>query len=135
MMQLIIFGAGGTGRRVYQLVKNEYKVIGFADNDSSRWGNESIDGIPVFNPSDLLEMDFDCIMLGTFMGCDEIRKQLKDMSIPEYKIVSGYVEISVNARVLFLKRTAEEYYKKYGGGVFDALLLKRAYFVASLLKK
>lgn len=119
MTRLVIFGAGGTGRRVYQKVKDKYSVIGFADNDSSRWNSENIDGIPVFDPANLIHMDFDCIMLGTFMGCDEIRRQLKNLNVPENKIVSGYVEISVNARDLFLKRTAEEYYRReqlMGGG-------------------
>ena len=51
MTRLVIFGAGGTGRRVYQKVKDKYSVIGFADNDSSRWNSENIDGIPVFDPA------------------------------------------------------------------------------------
>lgn len=118
MNNLVIFGAGGTGRRVYHMMKNQYNIISFVDNDSSRWGKEKIEGIEIVSPTELLNMQFDFLALGTFMGCDEIKQQLKQMGISDNKIILGYVEISVNARLLFLKRTAEEMHKKLsvGGG-------------------
>ena len=96
-------------------------VICFVDNDASRWGRENIDGIPVLDPKSILSMDFDHIVLGTLMGRDEIRAQLAEMGVPETRILPGYVEMSVGARIWFLKRTAEETYR-YGlvGSVAEA---------------
>lgn len=48
MSDIIIFSAGGTGRLVYERIKQKHNVIGFADNDSTRWDKETIDGKPVF---------------------------------------------------------------------------------------
>lgn len=112
MSDIIIFGAGGTGRLVYKKMKHKYNVVGFADNDMSRWDRENIDGKPVFAPYKIKRIKFDYIVLGTFMGCDEIRKQLEEMGITDEKIIPGYVETSVNARIFFLKRTAEEAYRR-----------------------
>lgn len=36
--RVVIFGAGGTGQRVYNSIKNEMNVQFFVDNDSSKWG-------------------------------------------------------------------------------------------------
>lgn len=36
--QCIIFGTGKIGNIAYKLLKNEYEIIGFADNDSKKWG-------------------------------------------------------------------------------------------------
>lgn len=128
MTNIIIFGAGGTGRRVYRLMKDQYHVIGFVDNDASRWNKEKIDGIPVLDPQCLTSMEFDFVVLGTFMGCDEIKAQLREMGIPDAKIMPGYVEISVNARILFLKRTAEEIYRKnLPGSVAEAGVFRGEY--------
>lgn len=69
------------------------------------------------------------------MGCDEIRKQLKRMNIPEHKIISGYVEISVNARILFLKRTAEEYYKYIRGGGIKCSVAEAGVFRGEFAKE
>lgn len=33
-----MFGAGGTGKRVYNMMKSEVDVIGFVDNDCAKWG-------------------------------------------------------------------------------------------------
>lgn len=34
----IIFGAGRIGKAAYNFLKDEYEIIGFADNDSKKWG-------------------------------------------------------------------------------------------------
>lgn len=39
MEKVLIFGTGSTGQRIYREVKNSVEVLGFLDNDSSKWGN------------------------------------------------------------------------------------------------
>lgn len=52
--QIIIYGAGMTGTRVYNYLKFEYEVIGFVDKDKKKWGM-NIDGIKVYSPETLKE--------------------------------------------------------------------------------
>ena len=112
MDKAIIFGAGGTGQRVYGLIKNQYEVVGFADNGSDRWG-EKLFGVPIFNPENIVGggIKYDFIVLGTLMGYQELQEQLEKLGVPSFKIVKGYVEQSVLSRIYFLKRYAEEVYR------------------------
>ena len=122
MSKIIIWGARQTGRRVYQSMKDEHHVVGFVDNDSSLWGdNGGIDGLPVFAPKTLIDVDFDFVVVGTLPGYSDVRRQLFEMGVPDNKILSGYAEVSFNARILFLKRTAEEAYRNnLSGSVAEA---------------
>lgn len=39
--RVVIFGAGGTGRRVYNMIVDEVEVIKFVDSDQEKWGRLS----------------------------------------------------------------------------------------------
>lgn len=73
MRKVFIFGAGGTGQRVRELLENRYEIIGYVDNDSTKWGKE-LNGIRIFSPPVLKEGKYDYIVLGTLMGYEEIQK-------------------------------------------------------------
>lgn len=122
--RVIIFGAGGTGQRVYNSIKNEMDVQFFVDNDSSKWGG-CYDGIEIKSPDELRnESLYDVIEMGTLMGLQEIQDQLVQNNIPLNKLEKTFAETSVNARIFFLKRMAERLHKEniYGAvaeaGVF-----------------
>ena len=52
--EILIFSAGGSGREIFQLIssinklKNEWKIIGYVDDDSKKIGKK-IDGIKVYS--------------------------------------------------------------------------------------
>ncbi len=47
---IVLFGAGGLGRKVLGgLVRTGFKVVAFADNNSRLWG-KTVEGIPVYSP-------------------------------------------------------------------------------------
>lgn len=120
MKKIFIFGAGGTGQRVEELIKNKYEIIGYVDNDPTKWGIQ-IKEIKVYKPSVLTEIEFDYIVLGTLMGYEEIQEQLIDLNIPASKIKADYVELSVNSRILFLKRFSQiAYQEQMPGAVAEA---------------
>jgi FkbM family methyltransferase len=49
---IVLFGAGGLGRRTLALLRAAGRdVAGFIDNDSGRWGTD-VDGVPVVSPAD-----------------------------------------------------------------------------------
>ena len=120
MKKIFIFGAGGTGQRVEELIKNKYEIIGYVDNDPTKWGTQ-IKEIRVYNPSVLEESEFDYIVLGTLMGYEEIQEQLMHLNIPASKIKADYVGLSVNSRILFLKRFSQiAYQEQMPGAVAEA---------------
>ena len=121
MKKLIIFGAGGTGRRVFNLLKNEYEVLFFVDNDVHKWGG-ICEGYEIKNPEEIKKLkQYDCIALGTLMGLSEVQEQLMTYGVPKEKINKTYVEISVISRIMFLKRFAEFVDKRdFQGSVAEA---------------
>lgn len=111
MTTAIVFGAGGTGRRVYEMIKSFVSVKAFVDNDSGKWGGY-YDGIQISNPEILKTEKYDVIYLGTLMGLNEVQKQLQEFNVPIEKLDKTYVEISVKSRIMFIKRLAERFRKE-----------------------
>lgn len=60
MEKVIIWGAGGTGRRVYNKLKQQKEVIAFVDMDSHKW-NTKYENIPICEPEMLKTLSFDKI--------------------------------------------------------------------------
>lgn len=119
-MKAIIFGAGGTGRRVYEMIRQNNDILAFVDNDPSKWGGQ-YKGISICTPEILKIKNYDVIYLGTLMGLAEVQDQLRDLNIPISKLDKTYVEISVKSRILFIKRLAERYKKEgINGAVAEA---------------
>ena len=41
MRKGVVFGAGGTGRHVYEMSKDSAEILCFVDNDETKWGRLS----------------------------------------------------------------------------------------------
>lgn len=112
MRKGIVFGAGGTGHRVYEMVQENTDILFFVDNDKNKWGTK-YDGVEVMDPRILINNDtYDVIFLGTLMGLSEVVKQLEEMSIDLRKLDKCYVEMSVTSRNMFIKRLSERMKKE-----------------------
>ena len=109
--KVIIFGAAGTGQKIYKQVKDKEDVLFFAENNSKLWGTE-IDGVKVISPEKLLELDFDFIHVGSMVGLAAITKQLVEMGIPRYKMKNDLALVQTRSRVLFLEDFAKLVYKR-----------------------
>ncbi len=121
MKRAVIFGAGGTGRHVYEMTKENVDILFFVDSDESKWGKRCVDGKEIKNPESIKEVDLDMIILGTLMGLDEVPEQLSSMGVSESILDRTYVEISVRARILFLQRFSERVQKEgISGDVAEA---------------
>lgn len=131
-MKTLIYGAGGTGRRIYMEVKNSTEVIGFLDNNKSCWGRTISDDSPsVLGNVDILNsIEYDEIIIASLTGFQAIKNQLKSAGVPAEKIRTDYVETQINARINFLHDFAEinkEAAKQYAvaeGGVFQGEFAK-----------
>lgn len=120
MKKSVIFGAGGTGRRIYNMIERDYDVICFVDSDKTKWG-KSINNRQIDSPKILEKLEFDTIFIGSLMGIDEIFILLKELGIPESKINKEYVFLSTKSREIFvenLRRVIER--KNLQGAVAEA---------------
>lgn len=81
---IVLFGASNLGKAAYTLLKNNYNIVCFCDNDSEKWG-KSIEGIEVIPPSRLRGMDnVDIVIASTYY--EEISKQLNSIGINNFKV-------------------------------------------------
>ena len=123
MKKSYIFGTGSTARRVYNLIKQDHEVIGFLDNDQSKWGS-MIDGIPVIAFTErLLETEYDEILVCSLPAMETIKQQLIDAGVPCNFINTEYVSTQTQARINFLRDYANIWQKENAcvaeGGVYQ----------------
>lgn len=79
---IIIFGAGNTGVRYYEENHNKYNIIGFIDNDETKWGGKCC-GKSVFAPisEEISKYDFDYILICCVQAEEKILNQLVSIGI------------------------------------------------------
>lgn len=109
----VIFGAGGTGGRVYHMIKEEADVLFFVDNDEDKWGKE-FHGLEIKNPDVLKDTgSFDMVVLGTLLGGGRngVQKQLQNIGVPLEKLEASYVQACFQAKNAFVKRFSEMVYR------------------------
>lgn len=80
----IIFGASKTGKVAYRLLKNQYEIIGFADNDSQKWGGLFCEK-EIFKPESLNSLENVEIIIASVFYVS-IYKQLKNMAIDNIQV-------------------------------------------------
>lgn len=85
----IIFGASTRGKYAAIKLKDEYEVVGFADNDIKKWG-KIIMGIKVIKPSELINFNYKIIIASEYY--DEIAVQLSNMNINNYEKFMSSIE-------------------------------------------
>lgn len=112
---VIIFGAAGTGQKIYKQIKDTHNVICFSENNKALWGTSCM-GLPVIAPEEIVNKDYDCIYIGSMCGLDDIVEQLVNMGIPEYRLVRDVAFVQTRSRLLFLNRCAEMIYDARKGG-------------------
>ena len=71
--EIIIFGAGVAGQRVFNNLQNEQNIVGFADNDVRKQTSEFL-GLPVYSLQQIKNFDGKIIIASEFY--EQIRKTL-----------------------------------------------------------
>lgn len=83
-LKCIIFGASKTGSAAYRLLKEQYDVIGFADNNSKKWG-ELFCEKKIYSPNELpLLENVEIIIASVYYA--SIYKQLKELGISRIQV-------------------------------------------------
>ena len=120
--RVVIFGAAGTGQKIYKQIKDTEDVLFFAENNKKLWGNY-VDGVEIISPEKLLTFDF--IHIGSMVGLKAIKEQLMAMGIPRYKMKNDLALVQTRSRVLFLENFSRLVYKKgMPGAVAEAGVYK-----------
>jgi FlaA1/EpsC-like NDP-sugar epimerase len=88
-MKVIIFGAGGIGRRLCEEIKaaGNDEVLCFADNNRHKQ-DTVVDGVRVFSPDKIFDFDYDKIIVSSSY-VESMKAQLLEMGIDRRKIEAG----------------------------------------------
>ena len=84
MKRLIIFGCGLGGERALQSIRSDETVVAFTDNDAKKHGSLFLNR-PVIPPADLLDHEFDGILIAS-QYFFPILQQLLKLGVPSHKI-------------------------------------------------
>lgn len=103
---IAIFGASALGRKVYKLLRNNYNIIYYCDNDSKKWGSV-LNGIKIISPEELVKIDSISVVVGS-MYYKEILKQLSELGIKDYSFI-GVEEGEIKSYTDFGKWLKNEY--------------------------
>lgn len=80
---VFIFGSSSCGIKAYNILKENYNIKGFLDNDKNKW-HKDIYGMKIYNP-DILKEDKNSIVYIASIYYDEISEQLKRYGV-NYRI-------------------------------------------------
>lgn len=109
MKRAIIFGATDTGKRIYHNIKQDYNIIGFVDGNPSLTG-KICEGFVIDDCKNLNNYQFDYVIIAVLTRYYEVKLEIINMGIPEYKIIGKYIEIAIEARIEFLRSFGEIVY-------------------------
>lgn len=109
--KVVIFGAAGTGQKLYKQIKDREDVLCFSDNNEKLWGTR-LEEKPIVAPKDLLDMEFDFIHVASMVGLKPITNQLVELGIPRYKMKNDLALVQTRSRILFLEDYARLVYKR-----------------------
>lgn len=107
MKNVIIFGAGGSGKKCYEKINQQYCILAFADN----YKIGKLFGLPIIRADKIQEYKYDYVMIAS-VSAVVIKNQLVKAGIDESKILSLGDESFAVARVNFLEKFAQEVYRK-----------------------
>jgi O-methyltransferase len=122
MQKAILFGAGFTGVNFYNMLKDRYDIVCATDNDKNKYGKELAPGILIRSKDALREGEYDCVIISTYAGFEEIEQQLiEEFGVDESRIVNQYVEPTIRAKYTFLETFSKiAYAKNMRGAVCEA---------------
>ncbi len=116
--KVIIFGAGGSGKKLFNEYQkqDEFEIIAFADN----FKTGTLFGLPILRPEELVTSECDAIVIAA-TAAGPIKKQLLEIGVPKGKMRDSDVVVASCARRIFLKRMAQEIERmKLGGQCAEA---------------
>ena len=92
MEEVVIYGAGNTGRSAYFYLKNhdKYECIFFIDSDENKWGG-TLEGLPIKPPCELRKLNDVRIMIASIFW-KEILESIKEIEGLKISIYRSRIE-------------------------------------------
>ena len=103
MRKAILFGAAGSGKRLFGVVSQKYEVIAYTDNAPEKWGG-FCNNVRIISPQEIKNTNFDAVVITSLPGLESITAQLIDMGIDERMIDSSFVTAPLESRRIFLEK-------------------------------
>lgn len=85
-MNIIIWGAGTDGHRLFDILQFDHNVRGFIESNPDVQGKEAL-GVPIFSPQEGLSQDFDYVIVANAYGEEIIPLLEKEYGVPSDKIL------------------------------------------------
>lgn len=82
---IVIFGASTLGIKTFELLKENYNIIYYCDNDNKKWGS-LLNGIEIISPKKLIKLNNISVVVAS-MYYREIIEQLKILGIDDYTFI------------------------------------------------
>lgn len=127
MKTAVIYGSTGTGKNVYSLFKEKYKVMYFVDENPKRIGQKA-DFLDIRARKEILNDSPDVVVLGQLTGYEEAKEWLIDNGIDEEKIICQYVDLPFRARKSSLEKISAIFTEKNIQGAVAELGVYRGDF-------
>lgn len=90
MKDIILFGASTLGKAAYEILKQQYNIIAFCDNDEKKWGTLFC-SVYVISPEQLIKYHNVKIIIASIYY-DSIAVQLSNIGIEDYDIFTYAVK-------------------------------------------
>ena len=133
---IVLFGSSKLGQAAYIMLKDNYNISYFCDNDKDKWGQE-INGLKIISPDQLKTLQNTRVII-TSMFYKEIAKQLTEMNIVDFEIFSFTLKPNqldeIDAKVINLGKFLYSIEEKIkiddltyivgGSGILDYIFLK-----------
>ena len=127
MKTAVIYGSTGTGKNVYSLIKEKYKVMYFVDENPKRIGQKA-DFLDIRARKEILNDSPDVVVLGQLTGYEEAKEWLIDNGIDEEKIICQYVDLPFRARKSSIEKISAIFTEKNIPGAVAELGVYRGDF-------
>lgn len=108
--KIILFGAGDGGLRVHYMLSQQFEVIAFADNDSSKQGKTFLSK-PIIAPEEIVQFEYDLIVIANIHGKAVYQQLIEDLHINKDKIKDYYQNQIFDERIAMLRQAADEIYE------------------------
>lgn len=117
MRKALLFGAGRSGQKIYDEVKNLYEVVGYIDSDHNKTGG-TVKNIPVWHCDEIDKINFDVVIITSQPAMESMCNFLIEHGVAENQIITSYISFPLESRRQFLQDLSILYNQKSlsGGG-------------------
>lgn len=105
---IVVFGAGAESYKRVPLMPQNWHIIAFVDNDKRKWGLKWNGKIDIVSPDTLEKLEYDYIVITTYIFKNDIFKELLNRNISSMRIIDGCKEHDYKDLQLYFETVTKE---------------------------